>query len=167
VYIPTVYHCFAIILVSGSLGMAALLDGEVNTRTTKLKRSAVPWLGCSRSLSHFPALPTNPSNLALDLSSTTSPHVTLRVLTLVKRVCRRFAKEVQKEKGKIRKGGKRIGRDVCRDLEREAYEEIDRYLGRKVGYPRSSNTINENRPGPKVNRYVHAVCGLCRMPLPY
>ncbi|KAK5107027.1 hypothetical protein LTR62_001916 [Meristemomyces frigidus] len=77
--------------------------------------------------------------------------MTVRVLALVKGFCSRYARQARQDhrqsskKGKFGNRGryKRSGRptrDVSRDMELKAYEEIDRYLGRKIA-------CSLNRPG--------------------
>ncbi|KAK3673406.1 hypothetical protein LTR78_006639 [Recurvomyces mirabilis] len=119
------------------------LAGEQESGTTKLKGSATSLSGCSRSLSHFPAPPTTLSTSALANSS--SPHVTLRVLALVKGICRRFAKRAPSERTRKVQGRKTIGKDFCPDLESQAYAEIDKYLGKKVVYPHLRKTKIDDR----------------------
>ncbi len=72
-----------------------------------------------------------------DLTTPPAPnlYVTYKVLQLQRKLLDRFRKRVRTRRSDRvlkKETSTRVTRDFCQDLERQAFEEIDRYLGRKT-----------------------------------
>lgn len=86
----------------------------LSTTSSSLSQSSVP----------TPMIPSSPSL-----------YTTIRILKLVNKFKKKFAQRVHKDTAKKGRRGK-LASVPCLDLEREAYAEIDKYLGRKSRLPK-------------------------------
>jgi hypothetical protein len=139
---------------------------------SSLLDARVPSRSCSDSDSTYTA--SSPSALASLNSSSPSPpslYVTFRVLSIVNAFRKRIAKIAAAKNTKTRKVKihSRTRKDYCSELERQAYDEVDRYLGRKTGWSDRKSVLTERRRKTKAcddpvesntfrKRYVVALC---------
>ena len=71
------------------------------------------------------------------LASTPSLYVTFKVLQLVNTFRKRVKTRGQTARSPKKETSERVAHDFCQSFERQAFEEIDRYLGRKTVRPSS------------------------------
>lgn len=105
-------------------------------------------------------LPSRESASQLPSSTTSTPslYVTLKVLQLVQTFRKRVKTRVQDTKTKP---SKKVADEFCLAFERQAFEEIDKYLGRKIVHSRKTlrkseraTTATEQVRADRVKRYV-------------
>ena len=77
--------------------------------------------------------PTTLADTSSSSSSSPSLYVTLKVLQLVNTFRKRVQTRVQSGRILKKETSTRVAQDFCQDFERQAFEEIDRYLGRNTG----------------------------------
>lgn len=79
-----------------------------------------------------------------------SVYVTFKVLHLVNAFRKRLTRKHTAQRTK-RVSSKNIPDDFCRDFERQAFEEIDRYLGRKTSFPSNKRQTSYASKVPTVD----------------
>lgn len=91
------------------------------------------------SLSFLPSSSSSQfsSSSADTLASTPNLYVTFKVLQLVNTFRKRVKTRVNSTRVPKKQSSPRDTEDFCQDFERQAFEEIDKYLGRKTVYPRT------------------------------
>lgn len=83
------------------------------------------------------------SSSASALASSPSLYVTFKVLQLVNSFRKRVKTRVQSNRRLKKETSTRVAQDFCQDLELQAFQEIDKYLGRKTT-ARSRKTVYPN-----------------------
>lgn len=111
-------------------------------------------LAMSHSTADLPSLRSAPSSSASALAiPTASPSpflLTLQIVRLVNTFRKRAKTRVQARRPKKASSAK-VRRDFCQEVEREAFEEIDRYLGRRSHHRslRKGQNVVKHTPSPR------------------
>lgn len=119
--------------------------------TSRLRRMSaqvsLSSLESSHSFPHgSPSRDSSHSSSSSALVSLPSLYVTFKVLQLVNTFRKRVKTRVQSTRRPKRKTSTRVTEDFCQDFERQAFEEIDRYLGRKsAAHSRKTAYSKSNR----------------------